>query len=121
DADAKFSHSILPPYPEPKDQLVEPQYFFSGDGRLALLLVRPVKEAGSFTAAKPSVDRLRQIIAAVQPSFSGLEFGCTGLPVLETDEMVALQCDTHTASWLALAGVCLLYFVVFRGVRYPLL
>src|SRR5438552_1711559 len=60
-------------------------------------------------------------MAAGRPSFSGLDFGCTGWPVLETEEMVASKCDTHTASWLALAGVCLLYFVVFRGVRYPLL
>src|SRR5206468_275648 len=32
-----------------EDVLAEPQYFFSGDGQLAFLLVRPVKEAGSFT------------------------------------------------------------------------
>src|SRR5213078_18645 len=43
------------------------------------------------------------------------------LPVLETDEMVASQDDTNSASWLALAGVWALYLVVFRGLRYPLL
>jgi hopanoid biosynthesis associated RND transporter like protein HpnN len=113
--------SILPPSPEQKDQLAEPQYFFSGDGTLAFLLVRPVKEPGSFTAARASVTKLRAIVEAVRPEFRGLQFGCTGLPVLETDEMVASQNDTQTASWLALAGVWLLYLVVFRGLRYPLL
>jgi hypothetical protein len=39
-----------------QDLMTEPQYFFSGDGKrkveLAFLLVRPVQEAGSFTAAR---------------------------------------------------------------------
>ncbi|HYV36722.1 MAG TPA: MMPL family transporter, partial [Gemmataceae bacterium] len=113
--------SILPASPEQKDQLAEPQYFFSGDGTLAFLLVRPVKVAGSFTAANASVTRLREIVDDVKGNFSDLQFGCTGLPILENDEMVASESDTSTASWLALAGISLLYLVVFRGVRYPLL
>jgi hopanoid biosynthesis associated RND transporter like protein HpnN len=41
------------------------------------------------------------------------------LPVLENDEMLASQADSGRASWLALAGVALLYLVVYRGLRYP--
>src|SRR5262249_60036844 len=85
-----------------KDLLAEPQYFFSGDDSLAFLLVRPVKEAGSFTAARKSVEALHAILAAVGPRFPGLNLGLTGLPVLETDEMVASEKDTHLASVLAL-------------------
>ena len=113
--------SILPASPDQKDLLAEPQYFFSGDGTLAFLLVRPVKEAGSFTAAQRSVDKLRQIVDAVKPEFASLHFGCTGLPVLETDEMAQSQSDTNTASWLALAGIWLLYLLVYRGLRYPMM
>jgi uncharacterized protein len=113
--------SILPAGQGERDQLAEPQYFFSGDRSLAFLLVRPVKEAGSFTAVKTGVDKVREIIAAAEPDFADLKLGCTGLPVLETDEMVASQNDTNTASWLALAGVWGLYLVVFRGIRYPLM
>ena len=40
-----------------QDLLAEPQYFFSGSGGLAFLLVRPIKEEGSFTAALKSVER----------------------------------------------------------------
>ena len=47
--------SLIASQPEQKDLLAEPQYFFSGDGTLAFLLVRPVKEKGSFTAALKSV------------------------------------------------------------------
>ena len=48
-----------------------------------------------------------------------MEFSLTGLPVLENDEMVASQNDSNFAGWLALAGVALLYLVVYRGIRYP--
>src|SRR5262249_1169901 len=88
-----------------EDLLSEPQFFFSGDGSLAFLLTRPVKEERSFTAAKKSVDALRVIVAAVRPLFPELRFGLTGLPVLESDEMAAAQHDTWLASWLAVAGV----------------
>ena len=47
--------SLIASQPEQKDMLAEPQYFFSGDDTLAFLLVRPVKEKGSFTAALKSV------------------------------------------------------------------
>ncbi len=114
-------HSILHQQPDQKDLLAEPQYFFSGDGTLAFLLVRPVKDTSSFTSARENVEGLHAIVADVRRTFPDLSFGLTGLPVLETDEMVASQTDTHTASWLALAGVAVLYLVVFRSYRYPAL
>jgi hopanoid biosynthesis associated RND transporter like protein HpnN len=113
--------SLVARPPEQKDLLAEPQYFFSGDGTLAFLLVRPVKEPGSFTAALKSVAAMRAIVAATRPEFSGVEFGLTGLPVLETDEMAAADHDTRLASWLAIGGVSLLFLVVYRGIYYPLL
>ncbi len=111
-----------------QDLLAEPQYFFSGaaadpgtDGVLAFLLVRPVKEAGSFTAAQKSVAALRGVVDELRPAYPELEFGLTGLPVLENDEMAAAQADTRLASWLAIAGVTVLFILVYRGVCYPLL
>jgi hopanoid biosynthesis associated RND transporter like protein HpnN len=120
--------SLLARPPEQKDLLAEPQYFFSdppgssGAGQtLAFLLVRPVKEEGSFTHALKSVTAIREIVAQTQPDYPGVEFGVTGLPVLETDEMTAADHDTRLASWLAIAGVTLLFFLVYRGIWYPLL
>ncbi len=43
------------------------------------------------------------------------------MPVLETDEMAAAEHDTRLASWLAIGGVTLLFFLVYRSVWYPLL
>jgi hopanoid biosynthesis associated RND transporter like protein HpnN len=131
-------HSLLPENPDqkaqaegrgasraplraPQDLMSEPQFFFSGDGSLAFLLTRPIKEMGSFTAAKRSVDALRAIVENIRPAFPELRFGLTGLPVLENDEMAAAQHDTWLASWLAIAGVTLLFLLVYRGIWYPLL
>jgi hopanoid biosynthesis associated RND transporter like protein HpnN len=111
--------SILPEQPQQQDLMAEPQFFFSGDGTLAFLLVRPYKEKEGFTFAQKSIDGLRALIAQTAPRFPGLEFGLTGLPVLENDEMVASQNDSNLAGWLALAGVAVLYLVVYRGIRYP--
>ncbi len=102
-------------------QLTEPQYFFTPDGKLAMLLCRPKKASQSFTPAKEANEAMRAILAEATPRFPGVRFGLTGLPVLETDEMVLSDVDSRQASWLALLGVAILYLIVYRGLRYPLL
>jgi hopanoid biosynthesis associated RND transporter like protein HpnN len=102
-------------------RLTEPQYFFTPDGSLALLTCRPKKAAQSFTPAKEANEAMRAVLADVQPHFPGVRLGLTGLPVLETDEMVVTDVDSQRATWLALVGVAVLYFAVYRGFRYPLL
>src|SRR5438445_8656205 len=64
---------------------------------------------------------MHAIVADTRRAFPNLELGLTGLPVLETDEMAAAQNDTHLASLLAIAGVTVLFLVVYRGIAYPLL
>ncbi len=117
--------SLMARPPQKQDLLAEPQYFFSADdpdkGTLAFLLVRPVKEAGSFTAALRPVSAMREYVEVLRRTWPDLEFGLTGLPVLETDEMAAADRDTHLASYLAIAGVSLLFVLVYRGLWYPLL
>jgi hopanoid biosynthesis associated RND transporter like protein HpnN len=116
-----------------RDLLAEPTYFFNEDPQadpstldpnaevLAFLLVRPIKERGSFTAAQASVNGMRAILADARRDYPGLEFGLTGMPVLETDEMAAAEHDTNLASWLAIAAVTLLFFCVYRSIYYPAL
>jgi predicted RND superfamily exporter protein len=118
----KPEQPVSPKAPGPastEDLLAEPQYFFSGDGELAFLLVRPKDEKDALLGAHESVEALRGLVEEVRPAFADLEIGLTGLPVLETDEMLASQDDTKLASWLALAGVALVYLVVFRTLRLP--
>jgi hopanoid biosynthesis associated RND transporter like protein HpnN len=102
-------------------QLTEPQYFFTPDGTLAMLVCRPKKAGQSFTPAKEASDAMRAVLDDVRPQFPDLKLGLTGLPVLENDEMALSDVDSERASWLALLGVAVLYFVVYRGFRNPLL
>jgi uncharacterized protein len=113
--------SMIPRPADQPDLLAKPRYFFCADGSLAFLLVRPRMEGGSFTAARRSVDAMKGAVNAVRANFPDVQLGLTGMPVLETDEMVATQEDTTRAGWLALAGVALLYLVVYRCWRYPVL
>jgi hopanoid biosynthesis associated RND transporter like protein HpnN len=113
--------SLVAQPPEQKDLLAEPQYFFSGDGSLAFLLVRPIKDVNSFTPAQKSVSAIRGIVAETRRAYPELAIGLTGLPVLENDEMTAAEHDTRVASWLAIAGVTILFFLVYRSLYYPLL
>lgn len=105
-----------------KDLMAEPWRFFSPDGTLAFLLVRPTRdESDGFVFAQKSIDALRTILAEVGRVHASVRLGLTGMPVLENDEMVSTQSDSMRASWLALAGVALLYLVVYRSIRYPLM
>jgi uncharacterized protein len=101
------------------EALFKPQYFFTPDGSLALLTCRPKKSTDSFTPAKEANATLREILATVGPQYPDLALGLTGLPVLETDEMALSDIDSTRSSWMALLGVAVLYFVVYRGFRYP--
>ena len=78
--------SVLPQQkgPSQEEQLAKPQYFFSGDGKLAFLLTRPVKDVSSFTSAEQSIARMREILKDLQAQHPELEFGLTGLPVTTT-------------------------------------
>jgi hopanoid biosynthesis associated RND transporter like protein HpnN len=109
------------PEGERREGLDQPQYFFTPDGSLAMLTCRPRTAARSFTPAKEASGAMRAILAEVEPLYPDVRFGLTGLPVLETDEMVLSDEDSRRASWLALLGVALLYFFVYRSCRYPLL
>jgi hopanoid biosynthesis associated RND transporter like protein HpnN len=107
--------------PDRQEMLDREHYFFSDDGSLAFLLARPLEDKSSFTAARENVEALRAVVAEVRADFPELDFGITGMPVLENDEMVAAGRDTRLAFWLALAGVTLLYFLVYRRAAYPFL
>lgn len=101
------------------DGLKKPQYFFSPNQRLAFLLVRPISQNDSFLGARDQVQILNNLVEQTKNTHPGVDIGLTGLPVLESDEMLSSQQDTQTSSWVALLGVTLLYLLVFRSWRAP--
>ena len=97
-----------------------PEYFFSDNGRTALMRVVPITSDARLGDAGRSIELLREIISRVQPVFPGLTFGMTGLPVLEHDEMQAAKTASLKAMLLSIAGVSILFTIAFRALRHPL-
>ena len=102
--------------------LDQPTYFFNKDKSLGFLTVRPKPDPlHLMTPYYPAVQDALHLVEQIRHEFPMLSLGLTGLPALECAEMEASQNDTTRASWMALAAVFVLYLVVFRGLRVPLL
>ncbi len=102
--------------------LDQPTYFFNKEKSLGFLTVRPKPDPlHLMTPYYPAVQDAKHLVDQIRHEFPALSLGLTGLPALECAEMEASQNDTTRASWMALAAVFILYIVVFRGLRVPLL
>lgn len=93
--------------------------FFSSDGKLGLVTLRfTPDQSGQFTRFAAHIRKLREITEEVNERYPNLKIGSTGLPILEYDEMKASSSSAGVAL-LSLAGVILVFFAGFGGVRYP--
>lgn len=99
----------------------QPQYLQTPDGTTTVLLCRLVGADASPQAAHQGTVALRTLLHEVQADYPDLTLGLTGLPVLESDEMIQADQDARRATLFALLGVIVLYAWVYRGIRYPLL
>ena len=94
-------------------------YLFSRNGALAFVEVLPVK--GFERLQTRPLDRIRQGLARVRAKFPDVQLGLTGRPVLEVDQMETTSEDMKFGAALALGCILVLYVIVFRRVRRPLL
>ncbi|WP_419193423.1 MMPL family transporter [Kolteria novifilia] len=97
-----------------------PEYFFSEDGKTAIVRAEPIKDTSSLSDFGKSVDLAKRMIDRMEPVFPDLHFGLTGLPVLEADEMISAKRDSTRAMLISLLGVGCLFMVAFRAWRHPM-
>lgn len=98
-----------------------PEYFFSADGRFAFLRVAPKSQgSGDFVQHREAIGALRGVIGRIRPLYPNLEFGLTGVPVLESDEMEATKQGSKWSTILSAAGVLAVFTLAFRAFRHPL-
>ena len=107
--------------PEMQRESGDVVYLMNESGTIGFLKARPVQQAGDFNGATDSIDRLRELIANVQPQHSDVRISLTGIPVLESDEMRRSQSDMVRASVLSFVFVGILLLVGFRGWKHPIL
>jgi hopanoid biosynthesis associated RND transporter like protein HpnN len=104
-----------------QDSAFEPSYQITDAGTMGILLTIPVSDDDAFEGPIVALNRLRELSFRTQDRYEGVEIGLTGIPVLESDEMLRSQSDMTLASLISFVGVMLLLFVGFRGFRHPLL
>jgi hypothetical protein len=87
-----------------------------------ILLVRiyPRSDYNSLTAACAGIDAIRAAMAEVQKDFPEFEFGLSGRPVLEADEMRTTDTDSHHSEVLALMTVFLGLLVMLHSLGLAL-
>lgn len=99
-------------------QATDPQassfYHTVDQGRTHLLLLR------LHNSEPETVQLLRSLVTKAGKAFPELSAGVTGEPLLEYDEMVSSEHDSHQSAVLSLILVAILFSVTFRQVARPL-
>lgn len=104
-----------------EDSLETEGYLVSGKNDLMFILVTPNEDETVFTGYKASIAFARGLIKETLKQFPDIHVGVTGEDVIASDEMITTQSDVKKATFIALAGVSLLFIVAFRGVVKPLM
>jgi hopanoid biosynthesis associated RND transporter like protein HpnN len=97
------------------------EFLRSSTGRMYFVEILPQKDYGSLAVIEEPLARIREVIDSVQANHPTIQIGLTGKPVLQADEMAITRSDMTRASIIALTIIALLFMIVFRGVRRPLL
>ena len=98
-----------------------PEYLVSDTGRMYFVEIMPKKEFGSLAVIKEPLRVIREVISTVQGEHPQVEIGLTGKPVLQADELATTERDMTIASIIALTVIAVLFMLVFRGIKRPLL
>ena len=112
------------PHPLVARELAKPrarEYLRVPGGRLLLIEVRFEKAFGETEPFRAAIEEMRAAIDGARARFPAVAIGLTGKPVLQHDEMATATADMARASAGSLAVIVVLFAVVFRGLRRPLL
>lgn len=90
-------------------------------GRFLFVLLMPGKDYGTLAVIDEPLRRIREVIAEVQAQVPDVEIGLTGKPVLQADEMETTARDMTRAALAGVVLVSILFMLVFRSIRRPLL
>ncbi len=89
------------------------------NGRLGLCLLRVPHMDDEPVEAPAQLGAIQAHIEAMRKQFPEVEFGLTGMPVLEWDESRSSQSDMQKATLLSLVGVAFIFVFGFGSWRMP--
>lgn len=96
-------------------------YFRTEDGKMHIMLIRPVDRKQDYREAKVLVDFVRDQIDQVQKSFPQITIGVTGGPALNNDQFEISRRDMTRASTFAFISTGILFILAFKSFGRPLL
>ncbi len=121
---------ILPPFPS-RELWLETHLFTqrgSEPGRydvtkpgLVLVQILPHKDFATLLIIDEPLRRIREALRETRARYPDLRMGLTGRPVIHADEMETTNRDVRKATAMAFPVVALLFFLLFRSIRRPLL
>jgi uncharacterized protein len=96
-------------------------FLWSDDQQLLFVFVRPKARVSDVGGFRTAVQRVQADVREIHKAYPETSVGLTGSAMLDSDEMGAAERDTTIASVIAMVGVALLYFSMFKGLARPLL
>jgi uncharacterized protein len=96
-------------------------FLWSDDHHLLFVLITPKASVSDVSGFRTAVQRVQADVRELHKAYPETAVGLTGSAMLDSDEMVAAQRDATIASLIAVVGVTLLYFGMFKGLARPLL
>ncbi len=97
----------------------EGELLLEDEGRLGLCLLRVPHLDDEPIQAPLQLQTIQAHLAAMRLSYGDVEFGLTGMPVLEWDESQSSQSDMQKATLLSLFGVAIIFVFGFGSWRMP--
>lgn len=92
-------------------------YLTTDHGKTGVMFVRPVYTRDEMAVVVPFVQAVRSACAAEQAAHPEVQFGLTGIPASEVDELETITHDTVLTSIIALLGVVGLFMLYFPALR----
>jgi hypothetical protein len=97
------------------------QYLATENQRLLLIQITPRRDPASLNPYESAIADVRQKLADAAEDYPDVDFGLTGIEVVEADETDAATIDSTWTSILAAVLIATLLIIAFHSFRVPLL
>ncbi|WP_432800326.1 MMPL family transporter [Poriferisphaera sp. WC338] len=108
-------------YVIPEEMAVKWEYLVTQNGRLMFIRITPKVSPGALTPFEKSIVSIRAEMDKMRVKYPQLDFGLTGIDVVETDETEAANLDSMKASIIAAVLIAILLVLSFHSFKSPLL
>lgn len=96
-------------------------YLSTDNGRLLFIRMTPKRDAATLAPYEVTIANVRKLMQEAREQFPGVDFGLTGIEVIESDETEAFTLDATISSILAAVLIAVVLIIALHGFRVPLM